>query len=110
MSITQFAFHDAVKNTPPECRIKELYDKVNNLTTAEKQEVFDKCRDYNGIYRLAGWQFNFRPYMKRYIVKTYDSWHEQYAFSKENIRKNIYTNDGVKEIHEIFNLEAHRSK
>ena len=54
MSITQFAFHDAVKNTPPECRIKELYDNVNNLTTAEKQEVFDKCR-YYGIYRLAGW-------------------------------------------------------
>jgi len=52
--ITQFAFHDRVANTPPECRMKELYDRINSLTSDEKQEVFDNCRQYNGIYKLAG--------------------------------------------------------
>ena len=99
--ITQFAFHDRVANTPPECRMKELYDRINTLTSDEKQEVFDNCRQYNGIYKLAGWQFNLRPYMKRYVMKQYGNWSEIYAFTKTNIRNNVYTKDGIVEIHEI---------
>jgi hypothetical protein len=105
MSIRQFAFHDRVASTPPECRMKELYDKckndISNVSNEEKQKIFDMCRSYNGIYKLAGWQFDFRSFMKRYVVKQYDSWHEQYAFSKTNIRSNVYTKTDIQEIHEI---------
>lgn len=110
--IYQFAFHDRVQSTPPECRMKELHDKceaefvndvrVNNLLTKEeKQEIFDKTREYKGVYKLAGWSFDFKKYMKRYIVNHYDNWSVIYAFSKENIRENIYTKTGIEEIHEI---------
>lgn len=41
-----------------------------------------------GIYRLAGYAFNFRPFFKRYLVKTKDcGWREQYAPNKTFIRK-----------------------
>ena len=103
--ISQFAWHDRVASTPPECRMKELYDKckndITNVSNEEKQQIFDMCLNYNGIYKLAGWQFNFRGFMKRYVVKQYDSWHEQYAFSKTNIRTNVYTKTDIHEIHEI---------
>lgn len=103
--IQQFAFHNNVKNTPPECRMKELYDKINSsilLSSAEKQEIFDNC--HKGIYKLAGWQFDFRSFMKRYVIKTYGNWSEIYAFTKTNIRNNIYTKTGIREIHEIPKL------
>jgi hypothetical protein len=110
--ITQFAFHDRVANTPPECRMKELYDtlskspeqssgRINAITPDEEHEIFDKCRQYNGIYKLAGWQFDFRSFMKRYVMKQYGNWSEIYAFNKSNIRNNVYTKDGIVEIHEI---------
>ena len=85
--------------------MKELYDKITNkcsLTTAEKQEIFDDC--HKGIYKLAGWQFDFRSFMKRYVIKTYDTWTEIYAFTKSNIRNNIFTKTGLREIHEINKL------
>ena len=103
--IYQFAFHDRVEKTPPDCRMKELHDKCeaefNVLTKEEKQEIFDKTREYKGVYKLAGWAFDFKKYMKRYIVNHYDNWSVVYAFNKTNIRVNIYTKSGIEEIHEI---------
>lgn len=109
MSVRQFTFHEGVASVAPNCSIKELHDKCESgekLTVAEKQEIFDRCREYRGVYRLAGWEFNFRSYMKRYIVRTYDNWSPVYAFNSGNIRKNIYTRTGVEEIYEIPNLLA----
>ena len=102
--ITQFVYNANIAATPPECRMKELYDKINSLTPAEKQEVFDNCFPHDrGIYRLSGWQFNYKHAMKRYVVKQHGSWSEVYAFNKTNIRKNNYMK-GITEIHEIPNL------
>jgi len=42
--------------------------------------------------------------MKRYVMKQYGNWSEIYAFNKSNIRNNVYTKDGIAEIHEIPNL------
>lgn len=42
-----------------------------------------------GIYKLAGWIFDFRPYMKKFLVKQYDSWREYYAPNKTLLRKSI---------------------
>ena len=106
MPIRQFAFHERVPTTAPECLIKELHDKCEKgekLSAYDKERIFESIRSYNGIYRLSGWEFDFRPFMKRFIVNTYDNWSPIFAFSKGNIRKNVYTRNGVKEIHEIPN-------
>lgn len=108
MSVRKFAFHDRVADTPPSCRMAELHDKcvkdVNSLTSAEKQHIFDQTHNYKGVYKLAGWAFDFTEFMKRFIVRTYDTWQTEYAFNKTNIRSNVYTRTGVQEIHEIPKL------
>ena len=108
MSVRKFAFHDRVSDTPPECRMADLHAKcINNLkslTVAEKQEIFNQTHNYKGVYKLAGWAFDFTEFMSRFIVCRYDSWQTEYAFNKTNIRNNIYTRTGVKEIHEIPKL------
>ncbi len=43
-----------------------------------------------GVYRLRGWEFNFRPYMKRFVVRQYGTWQEYYAPNKTALRNSIY--------------------
>lgn len=44
----------------------------------------------HGCYKLAGWQFDFRPFMKRFVIKQYDSWQEYFAPNKTMLRKSFY--------------------
>jgi hypothetical protein len=53
----------------------------------------------NGIYRLSGWAYNFRPYLKKYVVKQYDQWQEYYAPNKTSLRATLYGRiDKIQEI------------
>ena len=41
----------------------------------------------DGIYRLHGWAFDFRGYLKRYVFKTNYGLEEGYFINKTNVRK-----------------------
>lgn len=43
-----------------------------------------------GRYLLYGWAFDFKPYLKRILVKQYDGWQEYYAPNKTALRKCLY--------------------
>lgn len=43
-----------------------------------------------GWYRISGWSFDFTPYMKRFVVKQYDSWQEYWAPNKTLLRRSLY--------------------
>ena len=43
----------------------------------------------SGQYKIAGWAFDFRPFLKRYLVKQYDSWQEYFAPNKTTLRTSI---------------------
>jgi hypothetical protein len=43
-----------------------------------------------GIYKLMGWAYDFRPLLKKYIVKQYGGWQEYYAPNKTLLRQTIY--------------------
>ena len=43
-----------------------------------------------GYYRLMGYQYDFKPYLKKYLYKKYDRWYEAYAPSKTLLRQVIY--------------------
>lgn len=100
----QFAFHDRVANTPPtNGMFVQLFDRLSKgeqLSREEKNQVFHVTCTYHGYYKLAGWEFNFRQFMKRYLVKyDYDnSWRELWAFDKTCIRTSFYTKDDIVEI------------
>lgn len=42
-----------------------------------------------GYYKLLGYLYDFRPYLKKYLFKQYGSWHEAYAPNKTKLRSVI---------------------
>ena len=82
----------------------------SETATEQKPNIFDRCataREFleckydrglvfgldslrsTGFYKLLGWAFDFRPYMKKYVYKQYDQWHEAYAPNKTLLRRSI---------------------
>jgi hypothetical protein len=43
-----------------------------------------------GVYKVMGYRFDFKPYLKKYLYKQYDTWHEVYAPNKTALRTVIY--------------------
>lgn len=49
------------------------------------------CLQNSACYRYLGWQFNFRPFLKRYLVRQSGcGWVEYYAPSKTALRASLY--------------------
>lgn len=44
----------------------------------------------SGRYREMGWEFDFRPYMKKFLVKQYGQWSEEWAPNRTAIRNSTY--------------------
>ena len=40
-----------------------------------------------GVYKEMGWGYDFRPNLKKFLVKQYGTWHEIYAPNKTLARK-----------------------
>ena len=75
----------------------KIMDKLNNGIDLSRDEktggIFDELYYYDtyhtGIYKLMGYMFDFRPYMKKYLVNVkYSGWVEMYNFDKTSVRKN----------------------
>lgn len=43
-----------------------------------------------GIYKEGGWAYDFRPYLRKILVKQYDHWQELYAPNKTTLRHTLY--------------------
>lgn len=44
----------------------------------------------SGQYLLAGWQFDFKPFLKRYVVNQYGQFIQYYEPNKALLRKSLY--------------------
>lgn len=80
-------------------KVKVKLINGEKLNRYEKDYITTSSTFHRGIIRLMGWEFNFRKYMKRYIVKVYGQWNEIYAFDKTSVR--YATGCGITEIYEI---------
>lgn len=49
----------------------------------------DNLKSY-GVYRLQGWNFNFRPYLKRFVYLQYGQWQECHAPNRTLLRKVVH--------------------
>ena len=88
-----------------------LRDKggFKSLTKEEKEFVVDFFGELwrpeayrTGIYRIVGWEVNFRPFMRRFLVHTkYYGWREIWSFNKSAIRKNAVHPSHILKIVEI---------
>ncbi len=43
-----------------------------------------------GCYKLMGYIFDFKPYLKKYLYKQHGHWHEAYAPNKTKLRCVIF--------------------
>ena len=43
-----------------------------------------------GYYKLMGYKYDFRPYLKKYLYKQYGNWREAYAPNKTKLRSAIF--------------------
>jgi hypothetical protein len=44
----------------------------------------------SGCYKLMGYRYDFRQYLKKYVYKVYGNWYEAYAPNKTLLRKAIH--------------------
>ena len=90
-----------------ETAVKEKPDILQGKTIKEfLSSKYDKgcifgrenlmCSSY---YKIMGWCFDFSPYLKRYVVKQYDQWHEYFAPNKTMLRRVLLGR--IQEIQEI---------
>ena len=88
----QFAFHENVPSEAPailsnytECpkeHLKKVYDGGYHSQLINIQ--------HEGGVKFAGWFYDFRPFLKKYLYKQYGSWCEIYAPNKTLLRKSVY--------------------
>jgi hypothetical protein len=45
---------------------------------------------HHGCYKLMGYSYDFKPYLKKYLYQQYGNWQEAYAPNKTRLRQVIY--------------------
>lgn len=90
MKLESYKFSTSATPTPPDI----LSGRTPEQFLAEKYQQgcmfgLDHLQK-SGVYLLAGWSFNFRPFMKQFLVKQHDEWHEVWAMNKTSLRKSLY--------------------
>lgn len=105
-----YKFSNTASEVEPKSKMIDLYyalQQGKKLTAKENQQVFDglygMSGGHKGSYKLAGWQYDFQPFLKRFIVNHYGNWSTYYAPNKSCIRNCTYTRTGIVEIYEIKN-------
>jgi hypothetical protein len=83
-----YAFSETATEKPP----MEIENPKQFLTDKYDRGCFfglDNLQKF-GCYKLSGWSYDFRPFLKRFVVKQYDSWQEYFAPNKTLLRRSIY--------------------
>jgi len=88
-NVSSFIFSETATEQKPtfSVRTAEEFLKLNYINSHNFGN--DNLRK-EGTYMISGWAFNFRPFLKRYLVKQYGQWQEYYAPNKSLLRKSTY--------------------
>ena len=49
----------------------------------------DNLQSY-GMYKIMGWQFDFRPFLRRFVVEQHGHWQAYYATNKTALRNSLW--------------------
>jgi hypothetical protein len=53
----------------------------------------------DGLYKLQGWNYDFKPYLRQFLVLQYGQWRQYYAPNKTTLKASIYGNiDKIQEL------------
>lgn len=82
----------------------------NKLFNGEKLSRLEKNRTFHFMqsqkigateYKMEGWRFPFKQFMKPYVVKYPAGEKQIWAFDKTSIRKSFHTNSQLREITDL---------
>ena len=86
--ISRWKFSSSATENPPieiDNPVEFLKGKFDTGYIFGQRELKD-----SGCYRLKGWTYDLRPWLKKYLVKQYGHWQEEYAPNKTAIRRTTY--------------------
>lgn len=88
----KFSSFDRVPASAP--KLPYPLDKAANGEQLNRKEkdlcaslLYGTCSQFDPVYRLLGWAWDFRLVFPRILVKQYDRWSEYYAPDKTSLRK-----------------------
>lgn len=90
--IITYKFSDTATDIPPESPPINMDEAKKWLEDKYKTRYsfgMDNLKS-NGVYKLMGWVFDYRPLLKKYLYKQYGDWREIYAPSKTLLRTATY--------------------
>ncbi|WP_286846614.1 hypothetical protein [Proteiniphilum sp. UBA5463] len=83
--ITGYPFVDHVdQDSRPELSI-DFLDRAYTRFYTNNQNIINF-----GYYKLMGYKYDFKPYLKKYLYKQYGSWREAYAPNKTKLRGVVF--------------------
>lgn len=94
-----YKFSTTADDMPPSLGIDTVQDFFLTQFTKYNHSIND-LKQF-GIYKLNGWAFDFKPFLRRYVYLTHGSWREMYAPNKQTVVNLTYGR--VSEIVEIKN-------
>jgi hypothetical protein len=83
-----YKFSTFATETPP-FYIDDPKDFLLSKYTKNNMFNNDNLTKY-GIYKMSGWIYDLKPYLRKYIIKQYDQWSECYAPNKTMLRNVTY--------------------
>lgn len=91
-TITAYKFSSTAKEEKPDLlNGKSVMDFLKSNYQRGYIGGLDNLQRY-GVYKIAGWSYDFKPHLKQYLVKQYGTWQEYFAPNKTLLRKSIYGN------------------
>ena len=110
-----YKFNPSASTTEGQAKATREYAIMEKLERGEKvdvgeltffSELWNPKGYLCGVVRCMGWLYDFRPYMKRYLVHDkYYGWREIYSLNKTAIRKLSCAPSHILEIVEIPNRD-----
>ena len=97
-----------IKTSNKNIKVNELPIYKFTTTNAEKPIYKGTARDFlknkynkhfafgienlkqDGVYKIYGWIIDFKPILKKFIVKQHNSLYECFAFNKTDLRNSIF--------------------
>lgn len=96
-----YVFSTTANLTPPQLEAKSVEEFLYKIYNSSYLTFgLNDLKEF-GIYKYLGWAFDFKPYLRRFVIKTGGSWRELYAPNKEKLR--IVTHARISEIVELEN-------
>jgi len=88
-TVNAYKFSSSAKSEVPTLNIDDPEEFLKDKFKAPFSFGLDSIQS-TGYYKLMGWAYDLRPFLRKILVKQYGSWQEYYAPNKTALRKVLF--------------------